>query len=135
MNKHETKEHQDKFYAHKIGKEIYITSRRQIVHDEYFIRMDEICRFDKSVDDVNSNPIIGSTDFYFGYLNIEKDSNGNTIGNQIGGEDNVLVNAPMLSNIPRMFREIFEDNQDIHEVKVEYLDSITLKKVTPVFFS
>ncbi len=61
------------FYAQKIGKEIYITSRRQIVHGEYYLRMNKIYRYDESMGKVNSNPIIGTTDFYFGYENIGKD--------------------------------------------------------------
>jgi hypothetical protein len=142
MSKDETKEHQDKFYAHKIGKETYITSRRQIVHGEYFMRMNEIYRYDEKFGKVNSNPIIGSTDFYFGYENVGKDEEGKTIANQIGGGNGVLVNAPMMSNVPRVFRDMFEKDNSIYEVNVEFFptkfpngverDGITIKTVTPV---
>ena len=141
MEDTERKPHQDKFYAQKIGKEIYVTSRRQIVKDEYFLRGNTIYRYD-GVGTVNSNPIIGTTDFYFGYENVGKDEDGKTIGNQIGGGNGVLVNAPMISGVPRALRQAFERGEHIYEVEVEFFptkfpsgverDGITIKSVTPI---
>ena len=127
----ERKSNQDKFYAQRIGKEIYVTSRRQIVKDEYFLRGGNIHRYN-GVGSDNSNPIIGTTDLYFGYNDIGKNEDGKTIGNQIGGGDGVLVNAPMVSGVPRALREVLERGERIYEVKVEYLErnSNIIKTVT-----
>lgn len=137
----ETKPHQEKFYAHKIGEHIYITSRRQIVEGEYFMRMNKIYRHTESFGRTNSNPIIASTDFYFGYTDIVN-GNGKTTANQIGVDNGGLVNAPMLPNVPRAFRDLYEKEEGIYEVNVEFSptminkdvkrDGITLKTVTPV---
>jgi len=132
------KTNQDKFYAHKVGEHIYITSRRQIVHGEYFMRNNEIYRYDGSneaiVGRVNSNPIIGCTDFMFGYTNVGTDEEGSTIANQIGGGNGIRVNKPLVCNIPKEFVAFYEKYKSIYEVKVEFFESNsdTIKTVTPV---
>ena len=110
------------------GYHLYVTSRRQIKDGEWFIRNNEFYLHDESMGASNSNPIIATSNFLFGWTNVGQDEKGIPIGNCSKG--NGMIIQPLYPKVPHAFlNEYILSEGKIHEVNVTFgrniVESIT----------